>query len=327
MTILNENIYNQGISDTVPLQSVIGAYEQLYRNAQMDAALDLLFQPLSEEEYGSYSSEVLQWLNNYETMMGLLQPLATMPSLQLISPKHQAILFYYLALAANRLNQKQLATDYATKSLHMANKLNDAELKMKTLYEFASVYLSQRDYQRSIATFQHISALAQQVNAAYEQAWSLDRIATIYCYDLGKVVEGINYYTQALQVALQTGDDALISGYWAELGAAYQQGQQYEQALECYQHELSLAQSAGDILKESSGFENIGSVHQELGQYEQAVTLYQQAFALLEQTDELAGASLVADKLTETYSALGDADKAEYYRNRAAEYDKILFAE
>ncbi len=315
-----EQVHNQNS------EAVINRYRQLYGDAQFDAALSLLFQPLTQPVYGSYSTDELGWLNKYETMVKLLQPLIKQLSTAHINTEHQALLFYYLGLASHRMGQEQRASEYTSKALHLAFNLKDNRLQIKALYEIASAFLTQRDYEQAINSYKQIVALAQKTDNAEEAAWSLDRIGMVYGYYLGDFQKGITYFYQALKVAEQTDNEALVSKYRSELGAAYQQAKQYEQAIECYNQALNLARSAGDKTGEGGSLSDLGSAYQAQGKLNEAVTFYRQAFEIFEQSDNKEAASLIADDLAEAYVALGDEEKAAYYSGREAEYDAVIFA-
>ena len=198
--------------------------------------------------------------------------------------------------------------------------------QVEALYQAASSAVGLHQYKQAIGIYDRALSLAQQIGNIEETAWSLDRIGMVYCYSLGDVQQGIAYFDQALKVAEQTSRKALISMYWSELGAAYQQAEQHEQAIECYNQALSLARSAGDKTREGASLADLGSTHQAKGKLEEAVTFYRQAFEIFEQSDNKEAASLIADDLAEAYAALGDEEKAAYYRGREAEYDEVIFA-
>jgi tetratricopeptide (TPR) repeat protein len=215
--------------------------------------------------------------------------------------------------------------DRQSASQLVPNPANGSE-QIEALYHAANTAIGLHHYEQAFDLYRNALSVAQQIGNIEEAAWSLDRIATIYCYDLRDVQQGVAYYEQALQIAEQSGNKALVSMYWSELGAAYAQAQQYDQAIECYEQALNLARGAGDKEQEAGSLADLGSVYKAQGKLEEAIAFYQQAFDLFAQIDNKEAASLTADDLAETYAALGDEDKAAYYRRSEEEYDAMLFA-
>lgn len=163
-------------------------------------------------------------------------------------------------------------------SAQLVPSLKESNQQVEALYQAASGAVGLQQYGQAIGIYDQALSFAQQIGNIEEAAWSLDRIATVYCYNLGNVQQGIAYYKQALKAAEQTGDDALISMYWIELGAAYSQSEQYEQAIECYNQALNLARSADDKTREGGSLSDLGSAYQAQGKLKEAVTFYRKAF-------------------------------------------------
>ena len=116
-----------------------------------------------------------------------------------------------------------------------------------------------------------IDAIAKQARAAYQAG---DYVAAIKAYD------------QARCTALDSGDEPLAAEMANNLSVAYLQNNQPSEALSVALGTDLVFEACGDIAKQGMALGNIGTAYEELKQWDQAADHYQRAIELLEQAGE-----------------------------------------
>ncbi len=128
---------------------------------------------------------------------------------------------------------------------------------------------------------------------------------------------GLDYGTQALQIARDAGDRNLRARIINEMGVLYRKADMYEQALQNHQKALSMFEQLNDRMGIAFALANIGNVYYALEQYDKAVDYNMQALRIKRQ---LGDPEQIAYSLRTTALALqasGDFSKASRFLHEA----------
>ena len=95
--------------------------------------------------------------------------------------------------------------------------------------------------------------------------------------------QALDAYQHALELKEQHGQQHQLGSTHHQIGMVYQEQQQWQQALDAYQHALELKEQHGQQHEMGSTHHQIGIVHQYQQQWQQALDAYQRALELQEQ--------------------------------------------
>jgi len=128
--------------------------------------------------------------------------------------------------------------------------------------------------------------------------------------DLGQMEQAIDHTQQALAISRETGDRRGEGIDLGNLGVAYGDLGQIEQAIDHNQQALAIARETGDRRGEGIDLGNLGIVYANLGQMEQAIDHTQQALAIARETGDRRNEGTLLGNLGGTYSFLGQVEQA-----------------
>ena len=98
--------------------------------------------------------------------------------------------------------------------------------------------------------------------------------------NLGQYQQAIDYHTQALAIRREIGDKRGEANDLGNLGIAYSSLGQTEQAIDYYSQALKITREIGDRLNESIWLNNFGVVYVNLEDYDKAIAYYEQALVI-----------------------------------------------
>lgn len=198
--------------------------------------------------------------------------------------------------------------------------VNDQQLssQLEAAYSKASSFYAAHQFDQALTAYNQAYRIAQEALDYAETAWSLDRISMVYTYDLNDYEQGINYARLALAVAVQAGDDELISTYLEELSASYAHAGQYRQALDCQQQAMSIGEELDDLTTQAHHTRQLGNIYRDMGNHSEAIASYERALQLCEEAGERDN-WLILNSLVEIHTELGDSEKVAHYQALADE--------
>ncbi|MBN1813375.1 MAG: tetratricopeptide repeat protein, partial [Anaerolineae bacterium] len=120
----------------------------------------------------------------------------------------------------------------------------------------------------------------------------------------------IEHLTQALAIAREVGDRRREGDHLGNLGIAYHNLDQIEQAIASYEQALVIARETGNRFGEERLLGSLGLVYHTLGQIERAVECLEQALVIAREIDERSGEGYHLGHLGIAYHALGQIKQA-----------------
>lgn len=200
------------------------------------------------------------------------------------------------------------AMDYATRSLELAQKLNDRPRQGRLTTLIGNIYTDTlRDPNRAAIFFKQAIEICHETNNPYEEAWTLWGMAGMAMLE-DNYQQALQYLDQARHIAqdigatLQVGWDIYHSGdAWFNLGDYQQALQNYRQAKEIFEKSHH---SRGEVRAAIS----LGVVLTGLGELEEAATSLKEAMRQSEQRKDVGLMFRSYQALSNYYRRLGGED-------------------
>ena len=135
--------------------------------------------------------------------------------------------------------------------------------------------------------------------------------------DLGQVEQAIAYHQQALDIAREIGDRQSEGNQLGNLGIAYHALGQVKQAIAYHQQALEISREIGDRQNEGFWLGNLGNAYRDLGQVKQAIDYYQQALEISREIGDRRSEGAQLGNLGSAYRDLGQVEQAIDYYQQA----------
>jgi len=129
-------------------------------------------------------------------------------------------------------------------------------------------------------------------------------------WDMGNMEEAILQFGQALAIARELGNRRGESTWLGNLGNAYGNLGELEKAIDHYQQALDIGREIGDRLGEGRHLGNLGITYAELGETEKAIEHHQQALDIARQMGDRVGEAYRLGSLGTDYQKLGEVERA-----------------
>ena len=128
--------------------------------------------------------------------------------------------------------------------------------------------------------------------------------------NLGQYQEAIALYEQYLAIAREIGDRRGEGNALGNLGIAYRNLGQYQEAIDLHEQALVISREIGDRRGEGSTLGNLGNAYADLGQYQEAIDLYQQQLVITREIGNRRGEGIALGNLGIAYLSLGQPEQA-----------------
>jgi tetratricopeptide (TPR) repeat protein len=135
--------------------------------------------------------------------------------------------------------------------------------------------------------------------------------------DLGETDEAIACHEQALDIARDIGEQVGECGILSNLGIVYDSLGNVEKAISYYEQALDITQEIDEPKIEGSPLGNLGNAYFSLGRIEKAIVCYEQALEKSRQAGMLREEGIWLGNLGNTHRVLGDLQKAISYLEQA----------
>ena len=195
------------------------------------------------------------------------------------------------------------------------NPLNQQEIK-KTINKLIDILFAQTNvkhqngqWELCLKLNQLSLSLAEQNDDNVRQLKAREKIVTIY-KDLGNFKAAQDYCLQALDLALQLKDQALIAGFYNHLGVIANLQGNYKIANDYLEKFLKLANKFADLNNVFGALLNIGVIHADTGSYDLAMKYYQQALDLAIETGNDSNRCYVFNNIGNLLVKLGKNEEA-----------------
>ena len=117
---------------------------------------------------------------------------------------------------------------------------------------------------------------------------------------------------------------SMKSALATELGQLYQAKQEWDQAIEHYEHSLALREKVGDEYGMAPTFYGLGLVYQDKGKLDKAIEYYERGLAIVEKMGDEYEMSRILNSLGGVHQAKGEWDRAiEYHEHSLALKEKV----
>jgi adenylate cyclase len=134
----------------------------------------------------------------------------------------------------------------------------------------------------------------------------------------------LNYYTRALQIYEQIGDQSGIANTLANVGAVYDNQGDYPKALDYYIQCLEINEQIGNQIGNANTLGNIGAIYMKQDDYSKALDYYMQGLEI----NELVGDQHVTGTLIRAIGTIylhqSDYPKALDYKTQSLEINKLI---
>lgn len=135
--------------------------------------------------------------------------------------------------------------------------------------------------------------------------------------DLGQLEDAVKYYEQALAIAQQLGDDYGVGLNYGRLGIVYRLLDKPRQAIELLEQGLELMREVGNRRWEGIILSHLGSAHRDLNEYDRTVEYYEMSWAIASDIGDKRGEGIALRKLGTVYRHMGQLDQSIHYLEQA----------
>ncbi len=187
------------------------------------------------------------------------------------------------------------------------------------LHEKIAGYYLDSDYDKSIKEYETIIGIYKKNNNEKGQIEVFQTLSNVFLFNnqRNKAIEQLN---KALQIALDMGNDTIVSELYKSLGYAFEQKSDYKNAITNYLKSLSYNEKLKDIKGQASNYNSIGLIYYYQKNYKQALNNFQKALHLVKKIDFKYAISSILTNIANIYMKR-DADKVDsiniaigYYR-------------
>ena len=135
--------------------------------------------------------------------------------------------------------------------------------------------------------------------------------------DLGDYQQAIDFYEQRLTIARESGDREGESNALGNLGTAYNNLGDYQQAIDFYEQNLAIAREIGNRQGEGYALGNLGGAYNSLGDYQQAIDFHNQNLDIAREIGDRQGEGVSLNNLGIVYKNLGNYQQAIIFHEQS----------
>ncbi len=214
-------------------------------------------------------------------------------------------------------NQYDSAIRYFNLSIENANESNSDSILSGALYQLSLVYLYQSEYQKAIDQASEALEIDKNNKDYKNIAASLNAIALIY-QQAGVYDKALEFQIESIKVSEENNQSEDIANGYYNLGNIYLKFDEITKALEYF----NLAENSyNQLLTESPGtsaynlalsetYYSRGEVYLRLKKYNSALEQFKKTIEIKSSYNDLLGLSNAYNRLSDTYSYLGNNDEA-----------------
>ena len=134
--------------------------------------------------------------------------------------------------------------------------------------------------------------------------------------------QAIKSYAQALPIFIEIGCKAEEGSTYGNLGIAYFRLGNFQQAIEYYEKHLSIAKEVGDRAGEGSAYGKLGNGYLSQGNIKQAIEYYEKDLSIAKEVGNRAEEGLTYGNMGNVYLSLGNFKQAIEYYEKGLSIDK-----
>jgi len=227
----------------------------------------------------------------------------------------------------NQLSEKylnkdpEIAKNYATKAIELANLLEDKNAKSIALYNLGNAYYNLSKYNNAGDAYQ--SALNGRDSISNDTLKSSIITSIGLCYlNKNEYDSARNFFSSLLSNEKQLLKKNDLARLYSYLGDTFYGKSDYGPALINYQKALNLAKKTNDTLLVASINNNIGIVYNDLGDYEKSLKYYLKSLDVYKKINDQDGMAQLYNNIGIVYSDWGNREKALEYYQKSLQIDK-----
>jgi signal transduction histidine kinase len=146
-----------------------------------------------------------------------------------------------------------------------------------------------------------------------------------YCYyDLEQYYKALEWYTKALNLAMQINDSSSIANVSSNIGCTYHLLGNYAESLTFFEKALKIDLALKTQENVGNDYNNLGKVFESWGKYHDAITFYKQALGIAYGLNDLPRIAIRLSNIGSAYMMLNQNDSALYYIQGAYRVDSAL---
>jgi tetratricopeptide (TPR) repeat protein len=141
-------------------------------------------------------------------------------------------------------------------------------------------------------------------------------------YSAENWVEAIDFYSQAAQYFILSGDSAKLASAYNNIGLVYSFQGAFDRSLEFFSRSLEIELDLNNQLGIAKCYHNMAIVFGAGENYSRSLEFYSNALKIYEDKGEFTDAAAIYNNLATYYSKISDFDQAEFYYNKAVDIYK-----
>lgn len=166
--------------------------------------------------------------------------------LSLDAGDYDALFHFFTAtvFACYRLNRVDEAHHILRQAAGQARTINDTEREVEMLLNLGESFIALDQHQQALPLYQDALKIAKELQHNVDTAHIIGRLGLVLA-ELGHLDEAIAYHRQAIGLARQHENPALLGEQWSMLALAYQDKKQHEKALSACKEAIEAFSTAG----------------------------------------------------------------------------------
>lgn len=209
------------------------------------------------------------------------------------------------------------ALQYYSRSLQIRRELSDRRGETSTLNNIGIAYDYQGEYQKALDYYNQSLNIAREIEDRVHEGNALNNIGAIY-YLEGAYSEAADYFTQSLNISRALGDRRGESQSMINVGSVHYAQGKHETALQYFQKALSVVRELGDLSSEALAMENIGKIYFTQNNFAPSKGSLHKAIQLFARIDEIHNLVRAYSYLALAYARSGESPGAKENSTHAA---------
>lgn len=197
-----------------------------------------------------------------------------------------------------------------------AKKNNFKCLLADALFMEASLYFNNLKYDTAIVNLKSAAALYRGLEKTFKEARCYELQGVVYQYT-GDYAASLKILFQGLPKARISGDSGVISSFYINIGLAYKELNDLDNALKYFHKSGKLEEGLKDATSLGIVYHNMADVYNRKNEFVNAVRYYKQAMTMLLKTGNEALAATSASDLGSVYFSMQQPDSAIFYKQSA----------
>ncbi len=198
----------------------------------------------------------------------------------------------------------------------LQSKLEDPDLKERSVGNIGSAYLSMGKYNEAIVCYNKALDSAREMKDRWGEPSWLGNMGVCYA-TLGQIDRAIEHHELGLDIAREIGDRNGEGGHLGSLGNRYADLGQVDRAIDHYDQALLISREIGDRNGEGNRLGNLGNSYAALGQIDRAIDHHEQALVIAREIGDRNGEGIRLGNLGLCYASLGQIDRAIEHQEQA----------